>query len=397
MATTKIRQRPDKKSRDGKLALYVQVCIEGKVKLYPTGQSVEAKYWDDKNQRVKKIPGSHNQTQMNLILEKKHQEIKDILFQQSIEGRKTTFESITSALEPKEEISTKFIPLFTRFMNSKSSEYTAGSIRNYKVLFNQILEFKKSKDFEVEEIDFGFYDRFKNWLLRDKGHKNDTVNKRLKTLKTFLRYCSNHDLYDLSILNKMKMLESKPTTKIALTEKELDLLWKHDFSGNKRLERVRDLFVFACVTGLRESDIQNLKKANIRNGNIYVNTIKTSEELEIPLNQYSRSILEKYDYNLPKISQQKLNNYLKEVGKAAGLTNEEVIVSFQGGKRREEIVPRYSLLVSHVGRRSFVTLNIYKGIPIPVIQSMTGHKDLASFQKYIKIDKSAKERAMERW
>ena len=58
---------------------------------------------------------------------------------------------------------------------------------------------------------------------------------------------------------------------------------------------------------------------------------------------------------------------------------------------------RYELLSSHVGRRSFVTLSISKGIPIQVIESMTGHKDLASFQKYIKIDKSAKERAMERW
>ena len=97
------------------------------------------------------------------------------------------------------------------------------------------------------------------------------------------------------------------------------------------------------------------------------------------------------------MSLQELNEYLKEIGLLAGMDREGIDVSFQGGKRFERVVKRYESLSSHVGRRSFVTLSILEGVPIPVIQSMTGHKDLASFQKYIKIDKSAKEKAMERW
>jgi site-specific recombinase XerD len=85
------------------------------------------------------------------------------------------------------------------------------------------------------------------------------------------------------------------------------------------------------------------------------------------------------------------------VGRIAGIDDNQILVKFPGGKRTETIVPRYELLKSHVGRRTFITLSITKGIPIPVIQSITGHKDLSSFQKYIQINNKAKIDAMKLW
>ncbi len=397
MATTKLRLRPDSKNRGGKLGIYVQVCIKSDVKLFSTGQRIEKKNWDEKGQKVKRLTGSHEHKKINLILEKRHQEIKEIIFQKEINGEEVSFDSITDELKLEEKVPSNFAGLFDKFYASKSMEYGNGTTKSYRVLKNQILEFRKGRDFDISKLDYNFYDGFKNWLLKEKGQKNDTVNKRLKTLKTFMRYCANFELFDVADLPKMKMLESKPSTKIALNEDEVAQLWEYDFSKNERLEKVRDLFVFGCATGLRESDIQNLKKANIKDDTIYFNAIKTSTDLEIPLNKYSKAILEKYDYKLPKISQQKLNQYIKEVGQLAGLDEDEIVVTFQGGKRYEETVKRYSLLASHVGRRSFVTIMIQKGVPIPVIQSMTGHKDLASFQRYIKIADRDRKLAMAKW
>jgi integrase len=93
--------------------------------------------------------------------------------------------------------------------------------------------------------------------------------------------------------------------------------------------------------------------------------------------------------------QKHLNESIKNIGQVVGINNEEIVVSFQGGKRTEKVVPRYELLSSHVRRRTFITLSIKKGIPI--IQSITGHKDLKSFQKYIKLNNQAKLDAMSVW
>jgi integrase len=397
MATTKLKLRPDKKGRENELSIYVQVCIDRRVKLYPTGVKVNPKLWDDKNQKVKKSIGSHDHVKTNIILDQNHQTIKDIIFKKVIENGKVTFDSITEELKPEDEHESQFIYWFDKFISDQQREFKASTIKHYHVVKNQILEFKKGKNFELELIDFGFYTNFRNWLIDYKEQRNSTVNKRLKILKTFLRYCSNYEAYDVVNLSKFKMLEEHSSTKIALVQKELDLLVSYDFSGNKRLDKVRDLFTFACVTGLRISDVINLTKANIKDGFIYLNIIKSSQNSGIPLTKHAQAILEKYNYKLPKISGQKINNYLKEIGKWIGIDEEEQVVTFKAGKRLETFVPRYELLSSHVGRRTFITLSILKGIPTPVIQSITGHKDLKSFQKYIQLNNNDKMKAMKLW
>ena len=399
MATTKLKIRPDKSNRTGDLAIYVQVCINGKVKLYPTGQKVNQIFWDLKNEKVKKMPGNNDHTKINSIIDQKQQEIKDVIFNLEMNKSNVSFEVISENLIPKVEVveDYSFEKWFRAFSESKTIETKKSTHSNYKALYHHVCDFDFKSPLSIKDINFSFYDGFKNWLIKERGLTNNTVNKRLKTLKTFLRFCSNHEVYDIANLTKFKFLEEKLATKIALTEKELMKIWSHDFSKNPRLERVRDLFVFSCATGLRESDVQNLKKENISGSEIIINTQKSTEEISIPLNNYSKAILEKYNFQLPIISQQKLNDYLKEVGRIAGIDDNQILVEFAGGKRKESIVPRYELLKSHVGRRTFITLSITKGIPIPVIQSITGHKDLSSFQKYIQINNKAKKDAMKLW
>lgn len=397
MASTKLKLRPDKKGRENELSIYVQVCIDRRVKLYPTGVKVNPKLWDDKNQKVKKSIGSHDHVKTNIILDQRHQAIKDIIFKKIIENGKVTFGCITEELRPKNENESQFLYWFERFIDEQQREFTAATIKQYHVVKNQVMEFKKGKNFELESIDFGFYTGFRNWLIDYKNQRNSTVNKRLKTLKTFLRYCSNYEAYDIAHLSKFKMLEEHSSTKIALTQEELNMILNNDFSENKRLDKVRDLFILACVTGLRISDVVNLTKANVKNGFIYLNIIKTSQNSGIPLTSHAQRILEKYNYRLPKISGQKINDYLKEIGQIVGINEVAQVVTFKAGERKESFVPRYKLLSSHVGRRTFITLSILKGIPTLVIQAITGHKDLKSFQKYIQLNNNDKMEAIKLW
>lgn len=402
MATTKLILRPDRKHFLGEVGIYVQVCIGSKVKLYSTKKKVLPDLWDMQNQKVRKQQGNKDYIHINNAIDKRRAEIKEIIRNAENSKVNITFELITNELLkldlPKITNSEKtFYQWFDTFLEDKSKEFTAGTVKHNRVLLNHLKLFFGNKLPSFGEINYEFYLKYRNWLLETKNMKNTSVNKQISMLKTFLRYCSKHKVFDIVNIKEFKKLEEKEIDSIYITIDELDKLWRHDFSKNNRLEKIRDLFVFACATGLRESDFSNIKPINIRGNEIKIQVIKTARPLTIPLNHYSKAILDKYENILPEYSQQKFNSYIKEVGQIVGIDSPEQVITYKGGKRLEQILPKYQLMSSHTGRRTFITQCILRGIPIPVIQSMTGHKDLKSFQKYIKINDNDKHEAMKKW
>lgn len=170
------------------------------------------------------------------------------------------------------------------------------------------------------------------------------------------------------------------------------------------LDRVRDVFCFCCFTGLRYSDVAKLTRSDIRDSYFTIVTQKTSDFVKIELNNYSRSILEKYadfpfenNKALPVISNAKMNEYLKELGRLAGLDEPQRVVYFMGNRRHEEVFPKYALLTTHAGRRTFVVNALYLGIPAEVIMRWTGHSDFKSMKPYTKIVDTLKEQEMEKF
>ena len=166
-------------------------------------------------------------------------------------------------------------------------------------------------------------------------------------------------------------------------------LYDYEFEHNYQ-NRVKDVFCFCSFTSLRYSDVFKLKKSDIKKDCINIITQKTTEGLKIELNKYSRSILEKYkDYDtdnaLPVISNQRMNIYLKEIGKIAEIKETQRIVYFIGNNRHEEVYPKYELLTTHCGRRTFIVNSLFLGIPAEVVMKWTGHSDYKSMKPYIKI------------
>ena len=170
------------------------------------------------------------------------------------------------------------------------------------------------------------------------------------------------------------------------------------------LEKIRDIFLFQCFTGLRYSDVYNLKKSDIKESYIEITTLKTSDNLIIELNNRSREILEKYSDEkfcqnkaLPVISNQKMNDYLKELAELAEIDELVTQTYFKGNERIEEVSPKYSLISTHAGRRTFVCNALSLGIPPQVVMKWTGHSDYKAMKPYIDIADEIKATAMEKF
>ena len=167
---------------------------------------------------------------------------------------------------------------------------------------------------------------------------------------------------------------------------------------------MRDVFLFSCFTGLRYSDVAKLTRHDVKDGYIQIVTQKTSDGIKIELNKHSQAILDKYDgltfgrgRALPVISNQKMNESLKELGRRCGIDEPQRIVYFTGNIRHEEIYPKWQLLTTHCGRRTFVVNALRLGIPAEVIIRWTGHSNYSAMKPYIKIVDELKEREMSKF
>jgi integrase len=180
---------------------------------------------------------------------------------------------------------------------------------------------------------------------------------------------------------------------IYLTESELAIMYNK--SGlPPYLERVRDVFLIGCYTGLRFSDLSKLNKENITNDNtIKIKTIKTDKWIEVPIHPFVREIFMKYNYQLPKTpTNQKFNDYVKLVAKRAEIKELVTLERSKGNFIIGQTIEKYELVTSHTARRSFATNAFLADMPSISIMKITGHKTESAFMRYIKM--SSKDNAI---
>jgi integrase len=308
----------------------------------------------------------------------------------------------------KEEHKDLLFDFMDKYIADHATSREAGSLTVYRSVKNHLLAYQNETKHKVrfETIDYAFFQRFQNFLIgrtkkNVKGEvssllNNTTIAKVLSTLKTFLGYARkngikvNDSYKDFSI--KREKLEV-----IALTEAEFSSLLNMELSNHKKLDQVRDVFCFSCASGLRISDMQQLKREHIKHDEINLNVKKTKTELTIPLNSITSAILEKYKDHykpLPLISSQKLNTYIKELCKKAKINEPIEIVRFRGSKRETNTFPKYELIHLHTGRKTFCTLSLEKGMSAEQVMSISGHTDYKSFKRYVDVTEKLKKVVM---
>lgn len=261
----------------------------------------------------------------------------------------------------------------------------------YGTTLNVLNDYQETLKFPItfDSINMDFYDHFVNYLITVKESAKNTIGGYIKNIKVFMDYANDkgYTTNQGHRHKKFKKVEETAET-IYLNDKELEILYNKDLSDNPKLDRVRDLFIIGCYTGLRFSDLSQITPGKfINNGTqLKVKTIKTGETVVIPLHWTIREILQKYDNELPRsISNQKFNEYLKKLGEKAEIKDNVTLTKTKGGLTYDSHFEKWQLITVHTARRSFSTNMFIAGVPTISIMKITGHRTERAFMKYIKI------------
>ena len=387
---------------------------------FTTGYRIDAAKWDADKQRVKN--GCSNKlkqaaSEINVSLLGYYTEIQDIFKKFEVEKIMPTQEQIKEAfnalhkpieeeVKPRKSTPNAFYKIFDEFVRDcgRQNDWTDSTYEKFAVVKNHLMNFR-------DGLTFDFFDEkglndYVTYLRDVKEMRNSTIGKQLSFLKWFLRWAFKKGVHLNNAYDSYKpKLKSTQKKIIFLTWEELNKLREFEIPTTKQaLDRVRDVFLFQCFTGLRYSDVFNLRRSDIKGDHIEVTTVKTSDSLIIELNNHSKAILDKYkdvafedDKVLPVITNQKMNDYLKELAELAGIDEPVRQTYYRGNERIDEVTPKYALLGTHAGRRTFICNALALGIPPQVVMKWTGHSDYKAMKPYIDIADDIKANAMSKF
>lgn len=438
MGTIRFELRTSKTDKEGKSPLRIVYQIKQERKFYSIKSKLYSCQWDLKEQQAiyldkKAAKKAAPEIDYDSLLTAKeveefNQELSNYSRQiRSIEKRfeldkiiynaEMVLNKLKAEHSPKVSTSQPSSILFDfidRYIRENSATREKGSLKVYTSLKHHLqdyITYTRNK-ITFDSIDLAFFQSFQNFLIDrhkffpefTRGKKvykstplnNITIAKQLSTLKTFLSYAKKHGVKVPEGYHDFKIRREQLEV-IALTNKEFETLFYFDLSSNKRLAQVRDVFCLACTTGFRYSDLKQLRSEHVKDDEIRLTVKKTKELLSVPLTPYSRAILDKYkgQYKpLPVISNQKMNDYLKELCELVGINEPIEIVRFRGAERESHIHPKYVLISVHTGRKTFATLSLERGMSAEEVMTITGHKSYASFKRYIEVSEQRKKTVM---
>ena len=389
---------------------------------FSTGFRCDASKWDEGRQRVKNgctNKAMQSASEINTMLNQYEAELHSIFKKFETIDSMPTKDQIKEAFnkmhisesakenavkqEEKKVKRPRPSDVMTEFVheNETLNQWTWGTVEKFNALESHFKDFNPK--LTLDEYNKAQLTKFVQFLLEKKDMRNSTVKKQLGYLKWFLRWCQEKGYAKCADYQSFDpKLKTTPKKVIFLDEKELDQLEKCEIPENKKyLERVRDVFLFCCYSSLRYSDVYNLKRSDIQNNKMLITTIKTHDDLAIELNKTTTAILRKYkdcDFPngkaLPVITNQKMNDYLKELCELAGIDTPVTEVFYKGNVRHEITSPKYALMGTHAGRRTFICKALSMNIPPEVVMKWTGHSDYKAMKPYIAVADKVKADAM---
>lgn len=392
-----------------------------------TEHSILPAEWDFKKQQKKeKLAGALEFNQRLLKLkkdlleqyEKLRNENPNLSFEEVAELMKAYGKTKEVPLDPK-----GFYPALDEFISSMEGQLADTTVKKFKTLRQSLNDFgaenKKYKRLSFGLINHSFLDAYTSYLRerepkgrqrrRPEGQQNgllvDTVDKYVKSLKTFCKWAQERQ-YNKNLTYKQfssiseadKKRKKQPKDIVTLTLPEFKQFCDHDFSKNPTYERVRDLFAFEVYTGQRWSDIERFDKSQLE-GDVWCFTAyKTKKRMEIDLIGFQAGaldILKKYNYQLPQISLQKYNDYIKLAAEEAEINTPTKIVRYVGSKEIVNIQPKCKFISSHTGRKTCfsILLNDFN-VSVTHVMAISAHSDLKTLQAYINPDRQARREAI---
>lgn len=365
------------KSNNGQFPIYLRITLNRKKVELHSGYSSSPKQWDEKGQVVKSNP----------IISKELADQKAKIYELLINLKKNNVPVTASTLKDHflgiTELKITLINFFQTFINEieAKKDIKKVSFNKYQQSLASLREFIHYKfsqnDITVDLLNYEFINSYDIYLANVKKLHRNTINKYHSRLKSAINQLQgmghiNHNPYSNFKLSSVK------TERFFLDNVELKKLEAFDFSSNLSLEKVRDIFVFSCYTGIRFQDAQSLKETNLtqtaEGSYLKFSQEKTNKEVFTPLLPKALAIIEKYSSTderiilkklLPKITNQKLNAYLKVIANLVGINKE---------------------LTHHMARHTFATtLCLNNNMPIEDVSKLLGHSSIKTTQIYGRI------------
>jgi integrase len=393
-------KQPDSKKET--LIYVVYFCESFKLKM-SSGEKINPKMWNPEAQRAKKsLPG---QAEFNDKLDRLEAEIKRLSRLESADRGSLKSDDLKEGIliflgksEKTREIGV--YEALNEFLETKNGKLSSSYLKSIKTLMNHLVKFEKEKRYKItfERINLIFYEQFTSYLYKSVKQTNNGVGSTISRLKNFLKWSSRMGYNKFHTFREREFRAVESETEIVyLSEEELFRIYELPLQENSKLYKVRESFCFGCFTGLRFSDFTKIKPETVKGDEIIFTVQKTREFINVPLNDYAKEILERNNFELSVISNQKSNDYLKEIAEMAEINEMVKSVRFKGAERIEKLEPKWNLISTHTARRTFVTLSLEKGMRPETVMSITGHKSYKNFKRYIKLTDKVKKTEMQKF
>lgn len=403
-----------KLNKRGEAPVLLTFTSKRKKRRFYTSVSVNPKYWDFKRQVVK--PSHVHCVRLNMILGEFKNTAEDIYaaYQATHNLQAPDLETLAALFEERldksasEELDNpgeSTLAALKRFINSRLKSRSKNTSSKYTKLLRDLTD-SKFWPLDFNELKPEVFNEYRQ-LLVVAGNNDSTIAKYLSQLRTFLRWCEDEGLLtDPKLLKKLVINEPSSPHKATLTMSEVRRLSNHVFE-KEALAKVRDVFCFACYTGLRYSDLRQLKKPNLKEdetGHFELHLVieKTRVPLAIPLPEPALRILQRYSlpsgHLLPVVSNQGMNVKIKEACRLAGINTLFEKVSQYDGKLVREQLPKWAVVTTHTARRTFATISVEHGISLGIVSQILGHSSIKQTQDYIKqVSRDAVKAVKEVW
>ena len=370
--------------KTGKLKLYARITVDGKRAEFSLNRELSVSLWDEKRKRGKGF--SKYVISLNKYIDQVFTGLHEAHRQLLQEEVDITSAGIKARYLGEDERGKTLLDLITYHNTSMGTVLRKGTIKNYYTTERCIKEFLEEergiKDIPLKKLNYAFIIDYEQYIRKYKpatrmGCANNGTMKHMERLKKMSRLAVKLEWLEKDPFINFKLRFEK-TERQFLTERELQLIEETKFKLPST-QRIKDLFVFACYTGLSYIDVRELKADHLvkgMDGNdwLYTKRTKTDEPLKIPLLPKAMEIIEKYKNNaslledgrlLPIYSNQMINRTLRDIVNACGIRKK---VTF------------------HVARHTFATaITLSNGVPIETVSKLLGHTKLSTTQIYARV------------
>jgi site-specific recombinase XerD len=361
----------------GKRGVYVRVTINSKQEYYPTGYYIDETNFDIGAGLVK--GNVHNKEEINSYLRYLINELDGVLSNLKRSDEVISLDNFRRYYSRRVKKDMRFDDYFKAALAEKKQNIEPATVELYTRLLTKLKEY--APDISIRSIDKHFIKDWELWLKREKGLIQNTVNRYLHTLRTFLIKAVEDEVIEVSPFAKIKISHVQGHRDF-LAQEELDALMKVQIpEANTGEARAREMFVFCCLTGIRYSDLITLKWSHIRTltSDMHFTMQKTKFPVTIPLIDQAKEILNRQEkiseFIFKRITNQKLNEHLHTLERRAGIQKS---------------------LTVHVARHTFATLSLERGVPIEVVSKVLGHTDLKTTMVYAKITPKTMQKEMQK-